>query len=243
MAKLREAEWRGKLMYMLDRTAWVTTDDMRARLSVDRRADVGGWVQAPEGNTAPIYYFGKDGAADRVIYSADIQHGAVANVKTYPKGEEPTLPALALKMAHALAAARAEMARHADWKPCTPAKFNTVVLPPQANGVISVYFLTPQTETGIIPFGGHYEVDIAGDGQVAFSRAFTRGCIALSANAPPGSKPAMLMITHLLDPVPTEIHVFQQLASGVPLIVMVGPKTYWAVVEGRIGRAGPEGQK
>src|SRR3990167_3900743 len=153
----------------------------------------------------------------------------------YPSSGEPVLSDIALKMMLALHAAWREMASHSDWKPCANARFNTIVLPTEADGSVPVYFLTPQTETALFPFGGHFEVDVASDGTISNTRAFTHGCIALQApSQDSGSKPAALVITHLLDPIPTEIHVFEQLYTGVPVFVMTGPKTVWKVQDGTI---------
>ena len=38
---------------------------------------------------------------------------------------------------------------------------------------------------------------------------------------PSGAQPAAMAITHLLDAIPTEIHVFDVYNSGFPLYVMV----------------------
>ena len=44
-------------------------------------------------------------------------------------------------------------------------------------------------------------------------------------------------VTHLLDPYPTEIHVFLSLWMGKPLYVMTGPETVWIVDQGKIRRS------
>jgi hypothetical protein len=50
-----------------------------------------------------------------------------------------------------------------------------------------------------------------------------------------GKEVAGLMLTHLLDPAPTEIHVFLSLAHRVPLWVMTTQNQYlWRVEHGRI---------
>ena len=137
-------------------------------------------------------------------------------------------------MAKALRIAWAELANHADWQPCANARFNTVVLPPEADGSIPVYFLTPQTETNVFPFGGHFEVVVASDGTVASSRRFTNTCLNLPRpTASPDRKPAAMVLTHLLDPQPTEVHIFQQFAIGMPLYVVIASTTaIWKVENG-----------
>ncbi|WCT74085.1 hypothetical protein PQ455_02310 [Sphingomonas naphthae] len=227
-----EAMRRGVTMFWYDRAAWVTTDDLVAKVSADRLRDLGGWVVTPRDDGGyHVDYIGQGEAADRVIYAADVTGRDVRNAIVHPKGTEPRLTGMAAAMALALVTARGEMARHADWRPCTPAMFNTIVLPPGRDGTTSVYFLSAQTDTGRYPFGGHYKVDVAADGRIVGARGFTNSCITLAK----GGKPAALVVTHLLDPQPTEVHVFQQFALGVPLMVGIVPgNDLWRVENGRI---------
>ena len=83
---------------------------------------------------------------------------------------------------------------------------------------VSVYFLIPQTTFQEYPYGGHYKFDIK-DGKVIEGRAFTRSCIALPLRKQ--GKAEALFLTHLLDDVPTEVHVFGVLNTGLPLFVGV----------------------
>jgi len=227
---------RGGMMYRFDRAAWVTSDDLMSRLPQNRQTEVGGWIVTPAATGVHVDYFGKGAAADRAIYSADVIGSSISNATVHPADAEPPLTQLASQMVNALRDAQAEVQRHPDWRPCGSAPFNTIVLPPQADGTTPVYFLTPQTEQGSYPFGGHYEVDVAGDGRISSTRAFTRSCIALG-EPQPGDKgaPAGVFITHLLDPHPTEIHVFEQHYVGIPVYVATtNPQTVWKVADDKI---------
>lgn len=57
-------------------------------------------------------------------------------------------------------------------------------------------------------------------------------------------RPVMLVATHLLDPVPTEIHVYWNLWSGIPLDILTPTNgTVWAISKGQISlvqRRGPK---
>ena len=239
-AALRRAERRGLALAQYDRAAWVGTDDLMARLPVERRPEVGGWVVTPRSDGLHVDFFGKGATADRAVYAADFDDKAIVRSTVYPANGMPPLTDLAMRQKHALDLARAELARHGDWRPCTAAPFNTVVLPPEADGAVPVYFLTPQTETGSFPFGGHYEIDVAADGHVVAIRPFTRSCLALKKETPPpGATPAALFVTHLLDPQPTEIHVFEQAQVGLPVYVGTGPSSIWKVENGEIEKARP----
>jgi hypothetical protein len=100
-----------------------------------------------------------------------------------------------------------------------------------------------QTENGSFPFGGHYEIDIAADGHVAAERGFTRSCITMpKPEGSEGKRPAGLVLSHLMDPQPTEIHVFMQFGIGMPLYVMIAdPKALWKVESGLIERTSDKG--
>jgi len=226
---------RGKTLYVFDRAAWLTSDDVLARLPPDRQGEVGGWIVTPLADGVHVDYFGKDAAANRVVYGADVKGETVANAVVYPSTAEPLLKEPASQMVRALRAARDVMGRHADWRSCSNAPLNTVVLPPDSKGTVAVYFLTPQTEVNSFPMGGHYEVDIARDGSTAYTRPFTNACLTMPK--PPlggGTQPAGLFVTHILDPQPTEIHVFEQYYVGLPVFVATGPGTVWKVEAGTI---------
>ena len=226
---------RGKSIYLYDQAAWVTSDDAATRVSTGRQAEVDGWVVTEGPNGLHVDYFGKDKAAERVVYSADVSGGKIIDAQVFAVSAEPALTEPALRMARALRLARSELRLHPDWHPCARAPFNTVVLPPQRDGTIPVYLLTPQTDLNSVPFGGHYEIDIAPNGTTSNTRAFTNSCLTMPK--PPfslGSTPAALFVTHLLDPHPTEIHVYEQYVIGLPVLVGTGLSSVWMVNHGSI---------
>jgi hypothetical protein len=120
---------------------------------------------------------------------------------------------------------------------CVDKPFNTVVLPPETpGGPILVYFLTPQTSTTALPFGGHYLVPVAADGTAGPLRAFTKSCGQLEKGEGK-DKAVALVVTHLLDPTPTEIHVFTMLAAQLPLFVTTTQNDRLWCIEFKDGRA------
>jgi hypothetical protein len=85
--------------------------------------------------------------------------------------------------------------------------------------------------------GGRYRFEVGADGKVASSRRFLNSCFDLQACPPPqaASQPVGLLVSHLLDPQPTEIHAFA--SRYFPLAVFVGTmpsKLVWEVRGGRI---------
>lgn len=231
-----QAARRGTELFWLDRAAWVTSDDMAARLPGDRRMEIASWIVVPDGDGYHAYWLGKDEAADSIVYEADMIGNKVINAVIHPKAGAPRLPAVARKMAEAQQIAWREIEAHKDWRPCADAPFNTVVLPPQSDGTIPVYFLTPQTVARSFPFGGHFEVVVAADGKISSSRRFTNACLEMR----PAQGAVATTLSHSLDRQPTEIHVFQQYALGMPLFVgIASTKAVWKVENGRVDLVSP----
>ena len=238
---IEQAMRLGSALFWYDRAAWVTSDDIVSRLAPDRHSEVAGWIVVPRANGYHVYFHGKDDAADHIVYEADVVGNQISNARIWPKAGAPELAGEPLMMANALRTAWREIAKRGDWKPCANARFNTIVLPPAADGSVPIYFLTPQTVANSFPFGGHFEIVISADGSVASSRRFTNSCVTITKGpTPSGATPAAMFLSHLLDPRPTEIHVFQQYAIGVPLYVAIqSTKAIWKVENGEVTLAGP----
>jgi hypothetical protein len=81
---------------------------------------------------------------------------------------------------------------------------------------------------------------VGADGRVVNERPFARSCLMMggpaAAAAPRGARPVGMVVTHLLDPVPTEIHVFTSLAARMPILVGAGGRG-WQVDGARIRQA------
>jgi hypothetical protein len=226
-AGLARAIDRGQLIYQYDQAAWITTDAMLEELPDPGKAGILGWLVEPRGDGLTVIYYGARDGRPHAIFSGDVKGNKVVATKIYGEDEDAALTPLEQQMV----AAR-ETAMSTAFQPCVQAAFNTVVLPGESpEQPLLVYLLTPQTRSGIYPFGGHYRLDLGPDGKVLYSRAFTRDCVNLSlGEAANGALPG---ITHLLDPIPTEIHVFLSLWLGKTVYVMTpnGDRS-WAV-EGR----------
>jgi len=144
-------------------------------------------------------------------------------------------------MIKALDAAKAAFV--ASGKPlCSDQPFNSVVLPPERpDRPILVYLLTPQTTLQSVPFGGHHLIPVAADGTAGPVRDFTKACFEAPLRGGGDAEPAGLFITHLLDPTPTEIHVFTSLTTHMPVFVETSSNgKVWAVDGGSIRPIDPE---
>jgi hypothetical protein len=228
-AQLDWVQTRGRLIYVLDRAAWVATDDMRAQISDAESAGMSGWVVEQDGDAQIVTFYGGPQEARVAHYRARVEHERVVSSEVFATDARPPLTSMQLRLAAALNAVRRENRRR-----CESAPFNSVVIPPETAGApIDVYLLTPQVRNNEWPGGGHYRYTVEADGSVISSREFTNTCIPLGGG-PSEPRAAALIVTHLLDPLPTEIHVFTALTSHLPVGVATSnpDRTWWVDGEG-----------
>lgn len=219
---------RGQLLYLYDQAAWHTTDVMLKEVRDPGSAGVRGWIVEPEGKGLRVTFYGEASGRAVPVYSADFRDGKVSNARMVPVAERRPLAPEQQAMVDARSADRA-----AKLERCVAQPFNTVVLPPAKSGApFEVYYLTPQTKPNAWPLGRHYRLFAGAGGMTDETRAFSRSCLAVGlAGLPKGARPAALFVTHVLDPVPTEIHVFTALASRIPLVVQTSNGRW--LVDGR----------
>ncbi len=231
-ARLDWVAARGQLLFEVDRAAWVTTDDLLTRLGRPEQQLIRGWTVERDGTGFVATYFGGEGDARVALYRGRVENRQVVSREVFADGARPPLTPLQRRLADAFAAAR-----RIDEQPCTPAQFNVAVIPPdRPDGPIDVYALSPQTDANVFPFGGHYRVTIAADGTMSGKRGFMRSCFNAPrpAPGPNGERPVGLVLTHLLDPIPTEIHVFMSISIGMPVFVGTTDRRLWSVEGNRI---------
>lgn len=230
-AALVQALDRGEQIYLYDQAAWVTTDLMIEKTPRPARTRVDGWVITPKADGLTVVYYGWRDGAPYAIFAGDAKEKTVTGFKVFGPGDDASLTAEQVRLVKATDAVRAL----AEQRPCANSPFNTVTLPPaKAGDPILVYLLTPQTTEHQFPFGGHFRYEVGADGKPGTSRGFTRSCLTLSDAPEDANKTVGLMITHLLDSVPTEIHVWLSLWIGKPVYVGTAEpnQRIWAV-EGR----------
>jgi len=233
-AAIARAAAIGSALFTLDRAAWVATDAAIAALTKEALQGEGGWVIEPAADrSAVVTFFRGDPAHAQAVFVATVREGKVVERRKID-AQTPLTP-IQLRLAVARATATTT-ARVGNLSPCTPAPFNSVVLPSAAaEGPIAVYLLSAQLKAGEYPAGGHYRILIGADGKVAGERAFTRTCLTLATPAlPKGAKPVGMFVNHLLDQTPTEIHVFTSLTARMPLFVGTPGGRVWQVAGTRI---------
>ncbi|MGY4395108.1 hypothetical protein ACVWZA_000269 [Sphingomonas sp. UYAg733] len=232
-ADLATVAARGAEIYAFDQAAWHTTDAMLARkLPQDVMRAIRGWVVEPVGDLLTVTYYGLRNTTPYAIYVADYRDGKVVTDRMPDATGDRSLSARALRMAAAHDVAAAQ-----PFGACVERPFNTVTLPPRlGSDIIPVYLLTPMMKRDAYPAGGHHEVDIGPDGKLLAVRDFSKSCLTL--DSPDDTKG--LWMTHLLDPHPTEMHVYLSLWSGQTMFVGTPDDAVWNVNGTRIEKLDPK---
>jgi len=231
-ATIDQSMRRAHLMYWYDQAAWHGTDDMLAKGKhvADR---IGGWIVDGPADEPLLMFYSKD--TDPIpIYLARFRNGKLVEGRLARAEERNLISPARKRLIDAVRVAR-DALRQANVARCSDKPFNSIVLPAEIEGgPVRVYFLTPQTSTDTIPFGGHYLIEVDAAGRSAPIRKFTNSCISVATKQPDG-KSLGLLITHLLDPVPTEIHGFSAMAARIPVYVGTGDKRIWRVTPAATG--------
>ena len=226
-----DADATGRLIYLHDQAAAVATDaamELKAFRRDGKRGDLAGWIteQREEGI---VVSFVSSEPVPRARYRATVTSDGRVSGKAEALTEPVALTAYELGAARARATAAA-----AKFGPCSRT-YNTVVLPTNnEGGGWAAYLLPGTTQHGVVPIGGSYRLDLDPAGErILKQRPFTRTCIALDSPRNDRSMKAVaMMVTHLLDPVPTEVHVFWSLWARQPMYVATSEGN-WLIEDGK----------
>jgi hypothetical protein len=217
-AQLAAVHDRGALLYLIDRAAWVATDDFRSKIDIGADKTLRGYVVERAAQGFTVTFFGEEEGRLVRAFVAKVDRNKVIRSETFLPGKRVPLSAEQIRLAGAR-----KLPEGLDFRSCT-GPFNVTPIPPASGAEpMNVYFLSPQVRNKEYPFGGHFRVTLAPDGKILSSRKFTNAC--LNMPAPPPDAFAM-GIAHILDPIPTEIHVFTALSAQKPVLVMTGSRTW-----------------
>ncbi len=232
-ARLRLAESVGLRLYRHDRAAALATDALHGKRKYRKDKRIGGWItEARESGVLVSFIDKADAEQVNLLYQVEVSDSSdgAGKVEAFdPPG------ASTASQRNATRALRTAM--RFNFKPCAP-NYNTVVLPAVAEGSPgwNVFLLPAAADAKVIPFGGTYRLELDADGRtVTSSRAYTRACLDFARKKPRGAEDAALIVTHFLDPIPTEAHVLLNLQIGTPVIVVTTPnRSSWMIDQGRI---------
>lgn len=224
---LLDAETTGRAIYLHDQAAAVASDavtTLKAFRQDGKQGRLGGWI-TQQRDAGIVVTFLSSESEPRARYRVTVgsEGRVVGDIEAL--AEPATLTPQELGAAHAR-----NTAANAEFAACSRS-YNTVVLAdPREGGGWIAYLLPGTTKHGIVPIGGSYRLDLDASGErILKQRGFTRSCIVLES---PRDSVGM-MITHLLDPVPTEAHVFWSLWANKPMYVSTSAGL-WKIEEGRV---------
>ena len=228
-AEMQLAAARGRQLFAIARAGMLATQDMLSRVADPAAAGITGWVAEPEGNAMAVTFYGDSDSGPVAIYRATILGGRAVSRETFLTGDRPPLGGIAERMARARAASESD-----DQRACTNQPFNVLAIPPEAaDDPVHIYRISAPASRSRLPLGGHFRSTVGSDGSVTESRDFSRGCLNVDVGeVPAGSQAGPIAVTHLLDPLPTEIHVFLSLFAGRPLVIAAGDPTRLFMVAG-----------
>ncbi|MEQ1543029.1 MAG: hypothetical protein ABL926_12315 [Novosphingobium sp.] len=242
-AAVAEAEARGAQLFAYDQAAWHATDSFQADIArkgfrldnLPAQWGAEGYIVEPASDDAlSATFFGRKDGRHYAIARYTVS-GSTVKGGGFLEGNGAT--ALSPVAESMIAARRAaiEAFSKSDFGLCSRGPANTVVLPPNAQGQSAVYIFTSTTVAGIYPAGGHFRFDFDADGKLVSQRRFMKSCFDIDTRGRDGKTPAAIVMTHLLDPQPTEIHTFVSYNVPVELYVATtSSKTLWAVRKGKV---------
>lgn len=230
-AQMAQSIDRGIKLYRYDQSAWHVTDAMMEAVPAATKKLIRGYITTTDPGGYRTTFYGEDGDNRFKLYSAVWTGHVIVGAQIYSAGN---MVPVSDEESRLILARKAATENLDGLMFCSDANPNAAAIPGTTpSDPVSVYIMTPQTKTDVFPLGGHNRVDVK-DGKVVSKRAFTKGCIdfnraELMKDAPKGATPVGMVVTHLLDPVPTEIHVFSVLAAQLPLYVGVSDGRLFAV--------------
>ena len=227
-AVIEDIEQTGKKIFVLDTAARVATDALGEIRGFRKDPRLKGWITEESAEGVLVSFVGSKGEANvAILYRALVSmHGQL-------KGMPESLKVPQSLTDEQMSQFRArQLGLSSVEKPCSKS-YNSVVLPrssPDSNWV--VYALPGTKKTDVVPVGGSYRIETDSTGAfVVSSRGFAKSCIELVVRP----DAVALSLTHLLDPSPTEIHVFLNLLSGSRFfIITVNNRALWGIAKGRV---------
>ena len=144
--RLDWVERRGRLLFELDRAAWVGTDDMLERMPDARSLGMRGYIVERDGDALSVIFFGGPQEAPVAFYRGRVVDHRVVAREVFPADARPPLTPAQRR----LAAVR-EMAAGTGSRSCNEGSMNTAVIPPDSpDGPIDLYLLTLQLRAGAL---------------------------------------------------------------------------------------------
>ena len=215
------ASARGMALFVHDAATARASDELMRRGVFNRDDRLEGWLTdiepAPSG--VRVDFVGTDGGKLAVLHRVVVP---VGDGELRYQALEPAVPLDESQLARWTARSKSIEALEKRTDLCSK-RYNPVVLSPDPtpDGLIHVYLLAATEQAGLVVAGGHFRYDFSPDGKLLETqRSFTKACFNLGPLEKDKGTPVAFMLTHLLDPTPTEIHVFLSRLHGQKIYVM-----------------------
>ena len=220
---LREAEELGRLLYEKDKCAAKATDLLFEKVANPNDMGICGWIVCKNDNGYVVIFVSLQ--EDRIVTLCQVFFENSKYPELIQNKRSLTDEETAMFRARQHAFGIIEQA-------CSE-KYNTVVLPCSDGEGCLVYAIATTTDPQSIVVGGHYRGTISKDGNKVLShRRFTKSCLILPTkppDMPAGAELEAYTVSHLLDDVPTEIHVYLSLLHKKPFYVVTRDGRYWCI--------------
>jgi hypothetical protein len=229
----RVAERTGAMLFAYDQAAWHGTDKFMTDVGSSESTSVRGYIVLPEpgGRMRVVFYADKEGI---LVAFRSYSVAGGRSVRALPAESGVPLDARGLRMVAAREAAQAYVKDNA-LPLCATAAPNMVVFPPNQNDQVVVYVMTPQTENGRIPMGGHYRFEFDSENRLLSHRKFSEGCRVMKTSM---EGLGLAILSHPLDDHPTEIHGFVSRMTPFPITIGVANHDVWIASKGKFEYAG-----
>jgi len=236
IATLDRTVERGRLLIEIARAGIVATQDMLTRVSDPSGAGIAGWIAEPGGNSILVTFYanGSEGSAPNAVYRANVLGTRVTSREVFLGDDRPVLTPPQARMAAARMASESD-----ELHACGTQTFNALIIPPASpRAPIDVYRISPPSQRGRFPLGGHFRSTVAVGGAVE-THAFAEGCREVDVPAAAtGQQPRPIGVSEITDAMPTEVHMLLAQEIGRPLLVVAGdPRRVWLVTGDRIAEA------
>ncbi|MFO7567903.1 MAG: hypothetical protein R6X02_35005 [Enhygromyxa sp.] len=223
--RLTRATELGREIHRRDMLGWWASDLALAYLEPGDAERLRGWVLDAD-DPGTVHFFG----------DYDGQLGTLVLVRcdgSGPQGcaaERLASPAPLSEQNLAQLRALTAAGSHPEFAPSSES-YNHVVLPAD-DSRWWVYLIAATTDPDLVMLGRHYRFLVSPDGaEVLEWRAFSKSALVIdrSAELPEGASVAAHVVTHLLDDIPTEMHVWAALNYQTPIGVVTEAGVLWMV--------------
>lgn len=228
-AQVAQVEANGRLMYEKDIRAARASDLLLSKINPTDFPNFVGWVTYPNLNDFTVSFYERDGEKFTVI--ADVVYSGAGEPRIelapsrVPSGDE-----VSMLKARVTALERGRNS-------CSE-RFNTVVIPSRHPDAWDVYVLAATTNPTAVLVGGHARVTVSKSSSEVMSIApLSKSCLVLDKSGrgltPEEASTQALLVSHIVSPLPVEIHPYLNLLHDVTLIV-ISERGPWKVASGRL---------